>query len=355
MGLRKTSVVADQRTQLVYILAASHSGSTLLASLLANHHGICTVGELKMTALGQTSRYRCSCQSLVDECSFWSAITQQMAQAGFAFSVSRAETDLATGATPYVARLLRPLHRGPALEWVRDMALNLSSHWRAQLPRIQERNAALVASISAQTGKSVVIDSSKVGLRLKYLLRNPRLDVKVIRLIRDGRAVALTYMDPAHFADAREPSLRGGGMGGERADERMSIRAAAWEWRRSNEEAEAIVRQLPADRWTSVRYESLCTDTTETLRRLFAFIGVEPDTGEQALRSYQHHMIGNGMRLDNTTLINLDDRWRMELTPHDLQSFDSVAGDLNRCLGYQQTQETLPPEPSQRSQYVRVQ
>ena len=34
-------------TKLAYILAASHSGSTLLAMLLGAHRETCTVGELK--------------------------------------------------------------------------------------------------------------------------------------------------------------------------------------------------------------------------------------------------------------------------------------------------------------------
>jgi len=62
----------------------------------------------------------------------------------------------------------------------------------------------------------------------------------VIRLIRDGRAVALTYMDPAGFADAKDPSLRAGGMGGDRRREKLTMAQAAREWRRSNEEAEHV-------------------------------------------------------------------------------------------------------------------
>ena len=78
-----------------------------------------------------------------------------------------------------------------------------------------------------------MVDSSKVAVRLKYLLRNPELDVKVIRLIRDGRGVALTYMDPAQFADAENPDRRGGGMGGNREDERLPMTQAAYQWRRT--------------------------------------------------------------------------------------------------------------------------
>ncbi len=40
------------------------------------------------------------------------------------------------------------------------------------------------------------------------------------------------------------------------------------------------------------------------------------------------------MRMDSTSTIRLDERWRSHLTPADLKAFDDVAGDLNRSYGY---------------------
>ncbi|HET9315882.1 MAG TPA: sulfotransferase [Vicinamibacteria bacterium] len=319
---------------LVYLLAASHSGSTLLAFLLGGHPDVCTVGEIKATALGDPSRYRCSCGAEILHCAFWRRVSEEMSARGRPFDVTRAGTDIRTGATPYVHRLLKPLHRGPALELARDAALWLSPAWRRALPGIQAANATLARCLLDVTGKQVVVDSSKMGLRLKYLLRNPGFDVRVIRIIRDGRAVALAYMDPAGFADATDPRLRQGGMGGDRANERQTMPEAAHQWRRSNEEAESIVRTLPRDRWTEVRYEDVCRDTEGTLRRLYAFAGVDPDRGGAKLRSFDHHVIGNGMRLDTTTEVRMDERWRTALQPADLSAFDAEAGALNRQLGY---------------------
>lgn len=182
------------------------------------------------------------------------------------------------------------------------------------------------------------MDSSKVGIRLKYLLRNPALDVRVIRLVRDGRGVALAHVDPARFADAADPAFRGGGTGGGREDEMLDIRGAATEWRRSNEEAEAALSALDPARWTSVRYEELCADPGRTLRRLFAFIGVDPGVdpcvGTERPGSAALHVIGNGMRMDASRRIAHDGRWRQELSRVDLRAFESVAGPLNRRLGY---------------------
>jgi Sulfotransferase family len=323
------------KTPLIYILAASHSGSTLLSMLLAGHPDVCTVGELKATSLGDVNRYLCSCRTEIRTCAFWTSITKLMQLRGLDFDITDARTHFSSVPSLYARRLLSPLHRGPLLEWLRDGALALSRTWRSQLPRMQARNAALAACVCAYTGKGVIVDSSKIGVRLKYLLRNPDLDVRVIRLIRDGRAVALTYTDPARFADAADPALRGGGTGGDRDRERLPLRLAAREWRRSNEEAETILGRLNPLRWVEVRYESLCTNPASTLRQLFAFMGLDPHPIDLSTNSRQLHLIGNGMRLDSSPEVRLDARWNAVLDTRALKLFDSVAGALNRRLGYQ--------------------
>jgi hypothetical protein len=165
-------------------------------------------------------------------------------------------------------------------------------------------------------------------------MRNPELDVKVIRLIRDGRAVALTCMDPAGFADSRDPSKRAGGMGSDREKERLSMAQAAYQWRRCNEEGEHVLRPLAKARWIEIHYEGLCTNPDATLSRLFTFLGVDPDKRIVDFRSVEQHVVGNGMRLDTTSEIRLDERWRETLTEQDLRVFNDVAGELNRRYGY---------------------
>jgi hypothetical protein len=322
------------KTRLVYLLAASHSGSTLLAMLLGSHPEVCAVGELKLGALGDLSRYRCSCGAPIRHCPFWEKVRRDMTARGHTFQMEHPGTDYLAAGGSYVRRLHRPLHRGRWGELLRDAALGLSPSWAAILAAAQARNAALVQTLSAVTRKSVVVDSSKVALRLKYLLRNPDLEVRVVRLVRDGRGVALTYMDPARFADAGDPALRGGGMGADREGERLHLATAAREWRRSNEEAEAVLASVDRSRWVEVRYEELCRDPERVLGAILEFVGVDPVARPQDFRSAEHHVIGNGMRLDATSEIRLDERWRSALSAGELREFDRVAGDLNRTLGY---------------------
>ncbi len=318
---------------LCYLNAASHSGSTLLAMLLNSNARMTTIGELKLCNLGDLKGYRCSCRELIADCSFWSELGQEMSTESDSFDLANAGTDLSAVSSRYAKRLLKPLHRGIVTEKVRDLLLSLSPAWRCGITDWANRNRRLIAAVAGISNSQVVVDSSKVGVRLKYLLRAPDMNVKVIRLVRDGRAVALTYMREGEFADASDPELRGGGTG-KRKHRGLSMAAAAEEWRRSNEEASVIQRSLPPEQHMQIRYEDLCADVGSALGDIAQFLNVPADDGYLQFKDVEHHVVGNGMRLDGSSEVVLDERWRSVLTEDDLAEFDRVAGSVNRSLGY---------------------
>lgn len=321
-------------TQLAYILAASHSGSTLLTMLLNSHPEVATIGELSPGHMEDLSWYLCSCGSLIRECPFWRWVASAMRKRGIDFHLEEFGTGFRMPDSRIATRLLDPLHRGLALELLRDTGLRLFSRWPSRVPEIIRANEILVEVIMEYYHARLFVDKGNRALRLKYLFRIPSFDLKVIRLIRDGRGVALTYMDPAGFADAKDPALRGGGSGGERRSERLPMAQAARRWRRCNEEAENVLRGLGPSQWIEVRYEELCRDTEKTLRWLFEFLGFDPSKRVQEFRMVEHHVVGNGMRLDTTSRVSLDERWRSVLTEEELGIFDREAGEMNRRYGY---------------------
>jgi Sulfotransferase family len=321
--------------KLAYLLAASHSGSTLLAMLLGAQPGACTVGELKATSLGDLDQYRCSCREPIRNCTFWQKVGETMTSRGYPdFEITRAGTSIFEMESCYVRRLLAPLYRGGTLETIRDLALSLSPSWRAGLTDSNGRNLALIESLLEVTGARVIIDSSKSALRLKYLMQIPGLDLRVIRVLRDGRAVSLTYTDEWNFADSSDPCMRNGGTGTYRPSPRHSMAEAANDWKRSNESCDALTARLPASQWIGIRYEDLCADPNGSLKRLATSIELDPDQVKLDFRVRPQHVIGNGMRMDSSSEIRLDERWKDVLKSDDLQIFDEVAGDLNRRYGY---------------------
>ena len=279
---------------LIYIHSASHSGSTLLAQLLARHPEVATVGELSGTVHRARPGYQCSCGVELVKCGFWQCVSASMAKRGFTYSATTAETDIRNAGNPRA----------------RDAGMVLVG--KNHLERQQALKTALVESVMECTRKPVLVDSSKSGLQLKYHLRNPDLDVKAIGLVRDGRGVALSI--------ARNQST--------------TFPTGAQEWRRTNEEAQAIAGPLGEKRWLRVKYEALCDDPQGTLNQIWRFVGVAPRDLDDCPETHTH-VLGHGSRLGGSKKIHNSEKWRKELSADDLRSFESIAGPLNRQLGYQ--------------------
>lgn len=322
-----------KKQKLIYLAAASHSGSTLTAMLLGAHPELCSVGELKAVNLGDEESYLCSCKTLAKECPFWGGVTKRMTNRGHNFSISNAQTDIRTGSSPYTARLLRPLVRGPIMESIRDSLLSISPVWRKQLPFLQQRNADYARSIAEQAGVETVVDSSKIGIRLKYLLKNPDLDIKVIWVVRDGRGVSLAYKNPSEYADAKDPKHRGGGAGKTQEINR-DVELGAHEWLRCNTETQNVLATMDKRNWIKVHYEDICNDTVNTLNKMFDFIGVDSNKKRLDFKTVDHHVVGNGMRLDDSEVIQLDQRWKKQLTENELSKYFEVVGQYHKSLGY---------------------
>jgi hypothetical protein len=319
-----------------YILGASHSGSTLLALLLNAHPDVATIGETSPGKMGDVRTYRCSCGQVIQDCPFWARVTRRMREKHPDFRLDDFGTEFEYPANRLVNHILRCEHRGVAWEWIRDTALHLFPRWSQSQRHIRARCYDLAAMVLAESGKRILVDSSKIAHRLKFLLRIPELDIKVIHLVRDGRAVALTYMRQDEFADSKEPARRRGGrgMGGEATASSLPMRTAAEEWRRCLRSEEYVLAGLARSRWIEVRYEELCRDPQGTLARVHDFLGTRSGRASRDFRAVENHVIGNGMRLDSTTEISLDERWRSVLTEEDLRAFDDVAGEVNRRYGY---------------------
>jgi hypothetical protein len=142
-------------------------------------------------------------------------------------------------------------------------------------------------------------------------------------------------MKPSDFADATDPGLRGGGSGTDFPNEfSLSMAAAALEWRRSNEEAEQMLRTIPSSDQVCITYEQLCTNTHETINSVFRFLELPESEDHRNFRAVPNHIVGNGMRLDSGSKVKLDERWRRALSADELAEFERVAGDLNRSYGY---------------------
>jgi hypothetical protein len=136
-------------------------------------------------------------------------------------------------------------------------------------------------------------------------------DARIIHIIRDGRDVARSLI-----SQPWGPS---------------TVRDAAAEWRASITGARAL--EIPADRYREIRYEDLISDTRATLVPLFEWLDV-PIT-ESAIAAALN-AVGTPLNVDRYGQPGTGSgKWQSSLRAADLDTFNAVAGDLLRELGYE--------------------
>lgn len=312
--------MAPSMTKVVYIMGHGYSGSTLLTFLLSTHPQIASIGELGIAPRSKEDlvpeEYLCSCRAPVRDCGFWQRVSQEMAERGHTFDIWEADLEfrardggVAGGLTDV---LLRAVQRGPVLEKVRDAGLHLIPGARRERDRVLSRIESLVDVVSRIKGCEVFLDSSKRPERATLMQRSGNFDMRVIHLVRDGRAVSWSTMK--HL--------------------KVGPHDAARSWLADNQGSEHARRYFPPDRWMTLRYEDLCADPNGTLARIHAFAGLPSRNGFHNFRAIDHHIIGNQMRLSSTSEIRLDESWKQALTPEQMTAIDRLVAPLNRRYGY---------------------
>jgi hypothetical protein len=296
---------------LLFILSPSFSGSTLLTFLLASHPEIATIGELKASALGDVSIYRCSCGALLEQCEFWTGLRHEIEQLGTPLSFENFGTHFARGPRLF-RRLIRLGVSNPALGWFSEAALRVIPAWRKRRERIVERNRLLIELITARQRGKLFLDGSKDPEQLQQLLKTGIWNVKVLHLLRDGRGTVNSYMKH-HRVDLQEATLA---------------------WLATLRACMRVISRMAAEDVLTVKYEEICQEPRKVMNRIFTFTGLRSLAPSDASNPSDLHILGNAMRLSPDKSIKHDDKWKTELDVPRLRQFEALAGDCNRARGY---------------------
>lgn len=290
---------------LVYILGSGHCGSTLLDMMLNGHPYITALGELaRLHSYIGLWRGRIMTPEV-------EAATRGGATRPRALEVWEHNLD-----TPFWVDVREHYERstGQAFD---DIRLHHPSWFslatgRADWAQWKRRNLALLKSIGHVAGTPFLTDSSKSPQRLLLLERTGLFDVRVINLVRDGRAIYYSYLRKYHSAPL--------------AMRRWGGRALM---------ALYVLGRIQHSRWIRVRYEDLSSQPDQTLRGICDFLGIEFVPDMVAFRRQPYMGIGgNRMRMDSGEEIRLDERWKTALTARDRIIFELVGGWLNALYGY---------------------
>ena len=264
----------------LYILGWCRSGSTVLGNISAEVPGVFHAGELRFLwqngVLGTGSNRRCGCGESLTDCSLWSRVLEEARPPG------RGPGEHARDVVAWQAAC-RTRHTG------RVMRAAPPNGWPATL-------AATYRAIAAQTGASVVVDSSKFASDAALLPRFEGIRPAYIHLIRDPRGVAHSWLRPKDYTGRR-------GV----------LNSSAY-WLGFNIAAERVCREA-GDRALRLRYEDLTGDPRGAIARVLNLAGlpadgnpVRPD-GSMHLGP-NHTVTGNPNRFDRGPgRLREDRRW----------------------------------------------
>jgi hypothetical protein len=176
--------------RVLYVLGIYHSGTTLLSNLLGQLEGFFCVGELRSVwRKSMVPNARCGCGERMTECQIWDPILQsvlgrQQDREALARKIwqwqREAVHELHTWR--HVPRLLRQRSHGlPEGTPLASYAKELAGMYRA---------------IAAETGATVIVDSSKEPTDAALLLMMPEVDVTFVQIVRDPRGTANSMASP---------------------------------------------------------------------------------------------------------------------------------------------------------------
>jgi len=308
--------------QCLYICGAGHSGSTLLDMLLGSHSRIASLGEIINLPMDLATNSTCTCGQKVRECGLWSAVVREFEQRQ---GLDIEKNPYALNLGPIYAavgdarvtgggyRLRRRL--GAALHYL-ELRAGLFGTLRPLLPATYkglDNNLLLYDIVGRRLGADFVVDSSKVYTKAVGLSKLAADRVKIILLIRDGRAV---------YYSMRKRDF----------ERKFSLDSWYTHFRRA---LPLIERHVPARNVLKVRYEDLASAPETELRRICAFAGIAFEPAMLNFKTKAHHNVnGNDMRFSSAAEIRLDTTWQTKLDGEEQRYFEQHAGWLNAKLGY---------------------
>jgi hypothetical protein len=312
-------MLTNQIGKVISIFSAGHSGSTLLALILGAHPRSFYVGEFHALPRWINEKLDCGCGSVVTDCSFWDKIRNHynMKYNLDFFQFPKKLNIYEIYDRSRAQRLKRKIIRG-----VTYYELNLRSDDKPIKSRFKFWDTLacntmnMFQIISENSKKDVIVDSTKSYLRTYSLYnRYPKI-VKVLVLVRDGRAVSHSYKKRGIF----------------------NFNDAAKKWKNTYNHGLRIISKLPKRDVLMIKYENLCRNPVEEIQRITKFLDLQYDNRMLDFSSgISHSIAGNDMKWSSKPRIELNEKWKKDISRKELNDFDKIAGKLNTSFGYSKT------------------
>ena len=305
-------VRAEAGPVVLFIAGFGRSGSTLLERLIGETPGVMCLGEVvHLWQRGLTDDELCACGEPFSACPTWQAIGEIAFGGWVNVDVDRVKQLQAT-----VDRQRRiPTTALPTTTpATRDALIEYAALY-----------SAVYRAASTLTGAPVVVDSSKHVSLAFALSHDADLDLRVLHIVRDPRAVAYSWAK-----EVKRPES----AGSHDLMPQYSARSSSRKWMTSNLLVEALrVRKVPVER---IRYEDLVREPQETLRRAAKALElpVVPTldvVDNHVILVTSHSVAGNPMRFaTGPVLLRVDDGWTAALPAGQRRLVSGLTAPLDR-------------------------
>lgn len=314
----------DPRVTVLFLAGMPRSGTHLVSLAVADGRRAVALGELvhlwDRSLIGDG---RCACGAAFSGCAFWRQVGTVAFGGWDRVDAERlVELRARLDRLARVPRLVAPHGGRPGGD---DEAGDYAGHY-----------ARIHRAAREITGADAVVDASKQPALAFHLARAGAIDLRVVHVVRDPRAVADAWRPvpgrPATGHPCAEPRRSRAPADGDPA-------RVARRWVATNLAVEALrTRGVPLLR---VRYEDVIAAPVETVRRLHRFAGIAaPETPagltDGTLRPLPHHWCsGNPQRFPGLEIaLERDDAWHHRLPTAARRSVTRIAAPLMRAYGY---------------------
>jgi hypothetical protein len=316
-----------QNINLIYIVGAGRSGSTILDRTLGHHSKMLSLGELINLRQEYENNALCGCGTPIRDCPHWSDIFKQMKTNNTRPALEEF-IDLKyvfEGSKPYKA--IRRLGISAQLLLGKVPA-------DPGLKRAIANTRTAYQLIFDKSGAQILVDSSKSLNRALYLSTAiPGINPIFLHLVRDGRAVLHSTQKDTY--SVRHKDASGAVKVAHHSVSPKKLNKAIEDWSKDNRQILQLKRLFRLQNYYFIRYEEF---TSNPQKALLPFMKMIQLSWESAMLNFEfgdNHMVcGNSSRLNAFQLEKKAEKWPTELTPETLAIFNKKAGHLNRKLGY---------------------
>lgn len=287
--------------KVLFIAGWGRSGSTILGSLLGQLDGFLSVGELRFVwDRGLLRNDFCGCSVVFRDCPVWRRALSHL--------LDRPRGELET-----IVRLREEFRTHDCVKLVTPSGRR---GVRRQVDEYRSHVQRVYRNLHLATGCRVIVDSSKFPSHGHVLSLIPDIDLYILHLVRDPRAVAFSWRKKTRY----QP----GESGGQRYMHRLSPANSSVHWLVRNALVEVLWgRERKAGRYMRVRYEDFVKEPRATVTAIRDMLGEDSPLdsfrdSHTALLGPTHEVSGNPSRFRKGEVrISQDEEWRTVLPGRD--------------------------------------